>query len=98
MNYNQQTPPPYFGGGDNYNSYHNSQQQAVQTTSSVMKRVYFKMFLGLLVTAFVSLFCATSSAYLSFMSGHRIFFWGLLIAEVGIVIYLSTRLDRKSVV
>lgn len=96
MNYNQQTPPPYFDGGDNYNSYHSSPQQAVQTTSSVMKRVYFKMFLGLLVTAFVSLFCASSSAYLSFMSGHRIFFWGLLLAEVGIVIYLSTRLTRIS--
>ena len=57
MNYNQQTPPPYYGGGNDYNSYHNTQSQAVQTASSVMKRVYSKMTLGLLVTAFISLFC-----------------------------------------
>lgn len=53
MNYNQQTPPPYYG--ENYNNYHNSPQQTIETTTSVMKRVYFKMFLGLLVTAFISL-------------------------------------------
>ncbi|MDE6174470.1 MAG: Bax inhibitor-1/YccA family protein, partial [Duncaniella sp.] len=96
MNYNQQTPPPYFGGGNDYNNYHNSQQQAIQTTSSVMKRVYFKMFLGLLVTAFISLFCASSTGYMSFMLTHSIFYWGLLIAEVGIVIYMSSRLMRIS--
>lgn len=94
MNYNQQTPPPYYGGGNDYNSYHNTQSQAVQTASSVMKRVYFKMTLGLLVTAFISLFCASSQAYMAFMAAHKLFYWGLMIAEVGIVIYVSARLTR----
>lgn len=94
MNYNQQTPPPYFGGGNDYNNYHASPQQAIQTTSSVMKRVYFKMFLGLLVTAFVSLFCATSFSFMSFLAANRWFFWGLFIAEFAIVIGLGARIDR----
>ena len=70
MNYNQQTPPPYYGGGNDYNSYHNTQSQAVQTASSVMKRVYSKMTLGLLVTAFISLFCASSHGYMNFMPSN----------------------------
>ena len=94
MNYNQQTPPPYYGGGNDYNRYHNTQSQAVQTASSVMKRVYSKMTLGLLVTAFISLFCASSHGYMSFMLSHSFFYWGLMLAEIGIVIYVSARLTR----
>ncbi len=96
MNFNQQTPPPYYGGGDNYNNYHSSQQEAVKTTSSVMKLVYFKMFLGLLVTAFVSLFCASSTSYMTFMLTHSWFYWGLFIAELAIVFYFSARVMKMS--
>lgn len=95
MNYNQQTPPPYYGG-NNYNNYHNSPQQAVQTTTSVMKRVYFKMFLGLLVTAFLSLFCASSVSYMNFMAMNSWFYWGLFIAELVIVFVLSARVMKMS--
>ncbi len=87
--YNQPTPPPY-------NGYHSSQSEAVQTTSAVMKRVYFKMFLGLLVTAFISLFCSTSMSYMAFMATHSWFYWGLFIAELVIVFTLSARLTKMS--
>lgn len=96
MNYNNQTPPPYYGGGDPYNGYRASSSQVEQTTTAVMKRVYFKMFLGLLVTAFVSLFCANSASYMTFMLTNSWFYWGLLIAEIAIVIMLSARLTRMS--
>ncbi|MBD5334764.1 MAG: Bax inhibitor-1/YccA family protein [Bacteroides sp.] len=96
MNYNQQTPPPYYNGGDNYNSYRASSYQVDQTTSAVMKQVYFKMFLGLLVTAFISLFCASSTAYMNFMATNSWFYWGLFIAEIVLVISLSARLTKMS--
>ncbi len=96
MSYNQQTPPPYYGGGDNYNGYHASQSQAVQTTTSVMKRVYFKMFLGLLVTAFISLFCANSTGYMTFMATNSWFYWGLFIAELILVFTISARITRMA--
>lgn len=96
MNYNSQTPPPFYGGGNNYDGYRASQMQVEQTTTSVMKRVYFKMFLGLLVTAFISLFCANSYAYMSFMATNSWFYWGLFIAEIVLVISLSARLMRMS--
>ncbi|MCM1075902.1 MAG: Bax inhibitor-1/YccA family protein [Bacteroides sp.] len=96
MNYNQQTPPPYYGGGNNYNNYHASNSQVVQTTSSVMKRVYFKMTLGLLVTAFIALFCVNSVSYMNFMASNSWFYWGLFIAELVIVFSLSARIMKMS--
>lgn len=96
MSYNQQTPPPYYGGGNNYNGYHASQAEVVQTTSSVMKRVYFKMFLGLLVTAFISLFCANSMSFMSFVATNSWLYWGLFIAELALVFVLSARVMKMS--
>lgn len=89
MNYIQNTPPPY-------NGYHSTPQEVISTTSAVMKRVYFKMFLGLLVTAFISLFCASSNSYMQFMIGHPMFYWGLFIAEIVLVLVISSRLTKMS--
>lgn len=91
----RQTPPPYYNGNSN-NNYYASQAQVAQTTTSVMKRVYFKMFLGLLVTAFISLFCANSYSYMSFMVTNSWFYWGLFIAEIILVVSLSARIMKMS--
>ncbi len=64
--------------------------------SSVMKRVYVKMFLGLLVTAFVALFCAGSNDVASFFLTNRWAMFVLMIAELGIVFYVSGRINRIS--
>lgn len=85
---NTPTPPPYNGGG--YNG------QSVSLASSVMKRVYVKMTLGLLVTAFLSMFCASSASYMHFMVMNSWFYWGLFIAELVIVFTLSARLTKMS--
>lgn len=85
------TPPSYNGGYGN-----NSYQDVAKTTSSVMKLVYFKMTLGLLVTAFISLWCSTSTGYMSFMLRNSWFYWGLFIAELAIVFFLSARLTKMS--
>lgn len=87
---NTPTPPPYNGGG------YNGSSNAVSLASSVMKRVYLKMTLGLLVTAFLSMFCASSASYMQFMLANSWFYWGLFIAELVIVFVLSARLTKMS--
>ena len=65
---------------ENYQNYYTQSEQALDSrVSAVMKRVYVKMFLALLVTAFVSLFCASSQAVQSIFFSNRAFMWGTLI-------------------
>lgn len=64
--------------------------------SSVMKSVYVKMTLALVVTAFVSLFCAGSTSYLRFMISNSWFYWVLAIAEFGIVFGVSAGINKLS--
>lgn len=64
--------------------------------SSVMKSVYVKMTLALVVTAFVSLFCAGSTSYLRFMITNSWFYWVLAIAEFGIVFGVSAGINKLS--
>lgn len=78
-----------------YNPYSGGGQALATLTSSVMKRVYFKMTLGLLVTAFTAVYCA-SSAFLGFYLTHSWLMWALIIAEFGLVIALSGAINRMS--
>ena len=61
-----------------------------------MRKVYVKMFLALLVTALAAWFTASSEAMLNIIFGNKIVFWGLMIAEFGIVIMLSARINKIS--
>ncbi|MDE7350819.1 MAG: Bax inhibitor-1/YccA family protein [Muribaculaceae bacterium] len=80
-----QTPPPYYG------------QSAVKTqTNSVMKRVYVRMFIGLLVSAFCALGVASSPAALSFVFGNAIMRWGILIAMFAMAILIPVRMMKMS--
>lgn len=69
-----------------------SEQTLTQTVSSVMKRVYVRMTLALLVTAVTSLWAAS----LSFIFQNSWSMWVLLIAEVGLVIAISGAINRLS--
>ncbi|MEZ3525062.1 MAG: Bax inhibitor-1/YccA family protein [Muribaculaceae bacterium] len=64
--------------------------------SQTMKRVYVNMTLALVVTAFVSMWCAGSEAFLSFVFNNRWAMWGLLIAEIGLVIGISAGINKLS--
>lgn len=86
--YQDQTPPPFRG--------YTSAAQVVETTSNAMKRVYLKMTLGLLVTALISMFCAGSHGIMMFMATNSIFFWGLFIAEIVLVIAISGGINKMS--
>lgn len=83
---------------NNYPDYfaHQTVEDLSSKVSMVMKRVYVKMFLALLVTAFVALFCASSPSVINFFAMNRWAMWVLVIAEFGIVIGLSGGLNKLS--
>lgn len=87
------TPPPYYGESNNH---YTSGSASVQTASSAMRLVYVKMTIGLLVTALVSLFSASSTEYMYFLATNSWFYWGLFIAEIAIVFFLSARVTKMS--
>lgn len=61
--------------------------------SAVMKNVYLRMTVGLIITAFVSLL-AYSQGFLIFMLQHRFLMWGLAIAEIVLVIAISAGITK----
>lgn len=87
MEYNssRMTPPPFYSG-----------QEVVAQTNAVMKRVYVRMFIGLLVSAFCALGVASSPAALTFFFGNRLVFWGMLIAMFVMAWVILSRMERMS--
>ena len=85
FNNNQQTPPPYYGGA-----------AVARQTNAVLKRVYVRMFIGLLVSAFCALGVASSPALLNFIFGNAIMRWGILIAMFAMAFLIPARLTKMS--
>lgn len=85
-----------------YNNYQSPQQppsflesSAVQTqTNSILKRVYVRMFIGLLISAFVSLGVASSAEAINFIFGNRVVFWIMLIAMFAMAFIIPARLYK----
>jgi len=70
---------------------------ASQVERRFMTAVYRWMTLGLAVTALVAYSVATSEAALQFVFGNRFVFFGLIIAEFGLVLGLTAAAGRLSV-
>src|SRR5450755_2564074 len=68
----------------------------IGVASSFMAAVYRWMALGLLVTASVAWFVADSAAAREAIFGNKIVFWGLVIAQFGLVITISAAVTRLS--
>ena len=82
QNYHQERPS-FFGSS------------AVQTqTNSIMKRVYVRMFIGLLISAFVALGVASSPEAMNFFFANKVVFWGMLIAMFAMAIIIPVRLMK----
>jgi len=81
------------------NAYENS-QVVVRGASDVERRfmasVYRWMTLGLLVTAGVAFYVASTPSVLQVVIGNRAVFWGLVIAQFGLVITLSAAVNKLS--
>lgn len=64
--------------------------------TALFRSVYVWMTLALAITGFVALYVAKSYTLINAMAQNSILFWGLLIAEVALVMYLSARIHRIS--
>ena len=88
MEYKNQnvTPPPFYHDGN----------AVARQTNAVMKRVYVRMFIGLLVSAFCALGIASSQTAMMFFFGNKIVFWGMLIAMLAMASIMPARLQKMS--
>ncbi|MCI6494821.1 MAG: Bax inhibitor-1/YccA family protein [Bacteroidales bacterium] len=80
-------PPPYYGGG--YVS-------VASQTNAVMKRVYLRMTIGLLVSAFVALGVASSPTLISILFGNPIVYWGMFIAMFIMAFTIPAAMNKLS--
>ena len=69
-------------------------EQAAAIQTNFVARVYNWMGLGLATTAVVALMTASSPALLNFIFGSQLVFFGLIIAELGLVMALSASIGR----
>ncbi|WP_290921211.1 Bax inhibitor-1/YccA family protein [Halodesulfovibrio sp.] len=67
-----------------------------ELVNAYLRGVYGWMMLGLLVTAVFAMFTATSPAIQQIVFGSKFTFFGLIIAEFGLVMYLSARIAKLS--
>lgn len=81
----RQTPPPYYG-----------QSSIVKQSNAIMRQVYVRMFVGLLITAFCALGVAVTPGLAMVVLGNKIVFWGMVIAMFAIAIIMPTRMDKMS--
>lgn len=86
--YNSQpTPPPFYTA---------ERVADASYVSRIMKRVYLKMFLAMIVTAVTSFVCMNvPTVFVTLMSNSGLYF-GLLIAEVVLVFVLAGALNKLS--
>ena len=64
--------------------------------TAFLRKVYGWMFVGLGLTAAVSLAVASSPSITQLLSTNRFLFFGLAIVEIGLVFYLSARVQKLS--
>jgi FtsH-binding integral membrane protein len=79
-----------------YGQYVGSSTDAVRR-QGVMNQVYAWMTAGLLVTGAIAMFVAGVPALVAAIISSRFLFFGLVIAQVGLVWYLSARVMKLSV-
>jgi hypothetical protein len=85
QNPDMMTPPPYYGS-----------RSVADQTNAVLKRVYLRMFVGLLISAFCALGVASSPAALGFIFGNQLVFWGMFIAMLVMAWVLPARITKMS--
>src|SRR5262249_30597517 len=68
-----------------------STTRAAERVSAFLSKVYGWMFVGLAITAAVASFVASSPALLGALVQNRLVFFALVLAELGLVFFLSAR-------
>jgi len=86
MDYQNPTPPPYYG----------QTRTVAEQASAVMRKVYVRMFLGLLISAFCALGTATSPTMLNLIFGNSIVYFGMFLAMIVMAFVIPARLHKMS--
>ena len=82
---------------DNQISTQSKEQLGIKSYQALyMTKVYNWMGLALLITGIVSYFTATTPGLIQTIVGSKIIFYGLIIAELLLVIYLSRAINKMS--
>lgn len=68
----------------------------VDMLALVMRQVYMRMFIALLVTALVALYVVSSPTIMQLLFGNPVAFWVLIIAELALVIGISAGINKLS--
>ncbi|MBF0258320.1 MAG: Bax inhibitor-1/YccA family protein [Desulfamplus sp.] len=79
---------------NSYSSFDNA--ASLVRVNSFIRSVYNWMAIGLALTAFTSYYVASSPALLQLIFGNQLIFFGLIIVELGMVFYLSARVQKIS--
>src|SRR5215212_10606346 len=79
----------------NESSYASADVRDVRVTAFLSK-VYGWMFLGLLITSGTAVVVASSPLLIKTLILNRILFWILLFGQLGVVFYLSARVEKMS--
>ena len=78
----------------NQSSYASSPDVRDVRVTAFLSKVYGWIFLGLLITAGTALGVASSPALIETLILNRILFWILILGQLGLVFYLSVRVDK----
>ena len=83
-----------------YNRYNSNERAITGTASDVstifLAKVFNWMAIGLGLTGLAAFLTVNSQAALQFIFGNKMVFYGLIIGELGLVFYLSARIERIS--
>ena len=80
----------------NYNNFGGGQEALDMRVSHVMRSVYLKMFLALLVTTAASFMVGAIPGLTFFLATHTWVYWGLLIVELAMVYSIAGGVKRMS--
>lgn len=67
-----------------------------ERVGAFLSKVYGWMFAGLLITAVTAFVVASSPTLVALVFQNRLIFWALLIAQLGLVFYLSARVEKTA--
>jgi len=67
-----------------------------ERVGAFLSRVYGWMFAGLLITAVTAFVVASSPQLIELVFLNRLVFWALIIAQLGLVFYLSARVEKMA--
>ncbi len=73
-----------------------SDSRALSISNSYFQKVYLWMTIGLLTTTAAAFFMLTSASLQQMIFGNRMAFYGLMIAEFGLVIFMTAAINRIS--